>query len=74
MPLFGRGVGRRVEVSGTFGVVPIMIMDYAGALVATALLVVDPVFLITTVLDLGIDAVQHFLAVAAMLLFVRFHR
>ena len=51
-----------------------MIMDYAGALIATALLAMDPVFVITTVLDWGIDAVRHFLAAAAMLLFVLFHR
>jgi len=82
-----------VEVSGSFGTVPIMIMDYAGtltvllyfvffrmtlgdigALMATALLAVDPMFVIPTVLDWGNDAVQHFLAAAALVLFLTFHR
>ncbi|MCX6608016.1 MAG: glycosyltransferase family 39 protein [Acidobacteria bacterium] len=120
--LFAGAVLRPFEVSGSLGTVPIMIMDYAGALkalvygqifrvfppdtrsvrmpvlflgtltlllyfvffrmtlgdagalIATALLAVDPVFVITTVLDWGIDAVQHFLAAAALLLFLLFHR
>ena len=51
-----------------------MTMGAAAALIATALLAVDPLFVITTVLDWGIDAVQHFLAAAALPLFLLFHR
>lgn len=46
----------------------------ATALIATALLAADPIFIISTVLDWGIDAVQHFFAAAALPLFVLFHR
>ena len=51
-----------------------MTLGDAAALIATALLAADPVFIITTVLDWGIDAVQHFFAAAALPLFVLFHR
>jgi hypothetical protein len=51
-----------------------MTLGNAAALIATALLAADPIFVITTVLDWGIDAVQHFLAAAALPLFVLFHR
>ncbi len=51
-----------------------MTMGNAAALIATALLAADPIFVLTTVLDWGIDAVQHFLAAAALPLFVLFHR
>ena len=45
-----------------------------AALIATALLAADPVFVITTVLNFGMDAVQHFLSAAALSLFVLFHQ
>lgn len=51
-----------------------MTMGDAAAVIAAALLAADPIFVITTVLDWGIDAVQHFLAAAVLLLFVLFHR
>lgn len=51
-----------------------MVMGDLAALIATTLLVADPVFLILTVLDSGIVTVQHFLLAAALPLFVRFHR
>lgn len=51
-----------------------MTMGNAVALIATALLAVDPIFVITTVLDWGIDAVQHFMAAAALPLFILYHR
>jgi len=46
----------------------------AAALIATALLAADPIFVITTVLNFGMDAVQHFLAAVVLLLFVLFHQ
>jgi hypothetical protein len=120
--LFASAVVPPTEAVGTFGVLPIMILNYAGsmkaliyselfrafpadarsirmpmlvlgtitvflfflffrmtmgdmvALIATALLAVDPIFVITTVLDWGIDVIQHLLAAAALPLFVLYHR
>lgn len=51
-----------------------MTIGDAGALIATALLAADPIFIISTVLNFGMDAVQHFLAAAILLLLVLFHR
>ena len=51
-----------------------MVMGDLAAFIATALLVVDPVFVLLTVLDSGIVVVQHFLLAAALPLFVHFHR
>ena len=51
-----------------------MIMGTLGALLATAMLVLDPVFITLTVLDSGITTVQHFLMAAALPLFVQYHR
>lgn len=51
-----------------------MIMGSLGALLATAVLVVDPLFITLTVLDSGISTIQHFLMAAALPLFVQYHR
>lgn len=49
-------------------------MGGLAALIATALLVFDPLFLTLTVLDSGIVTVQHLLMAAALPLFLRYHR
>lgn len=51
-----------------------MAMGDAAAIGCTALLAVDPLFTIMTVLDSGIVVLQHLLAAGALLLFVQFHR
>ena len=51
-----------------------LVLGNAGGLAAMALLVTEASFVVTTVLDWGILAVQHFLAAVALLLFVVFHR
>ena len=51
-----------------------MTMGNLAALIATALLVFDPVFVTFTTLDSGIVTVQHLLMAAALPLFVQFHR
>lgn len=49
-------------------------MGNLAALIATALLVADPVFVALTVLDSGIVTVQHLLMAAALPLFLEYHR
>jgi hypothetical protein len=49
-------------------------MGDLAALIATALLVFDPVFVTHTVLDSGIVTVQHLLMAAALPLFLQYHR
>ena len=51
-----------------------MVMGDFLALLATAMLVVDPLFISHTVLDFGITTVQHLLMAAALPLFVLYHR
>jgi hypothetical protein len=51
-----------------------MTMGDLTALIATALLATESVFLVTTVLDFGVAAAQHFFAAAALPLFVLYHR
>ena len=51
-----------------------MVMGNLGALIATALLAFDPVFVTYTTLDSGIVTVQHLLMAAALPLFVQYHR
>ncbi len=51
-----------------------MTMGNLAALIATALLVFDPIFVTFTTLDSGIVTVQHFLMAAALPLFVQYHR
>jgi hypothetical protein len=47
---------------------------FGAAVAGTALLATDTVFLLTTTFDWGPVALQHLLAVSALLLFVRFHQ
>ncbi len=51
-----------------------MTLGDAAALIATALLAADPMYVITTVLNFGMNAVQHFLAAIVLPLFVLYHR
>jgi hypothetical protein len=51
-----------------------MTMGNLAALIATTLLVFDPIFVTFTVLDSGIVTVQHLLMAAALPLFVQYHR